>query len=1694
MPGREVISEGVVEVGIDTRLAEAGLKKLEADYQRSFERMGREKAEGKLTVDTTAVDKDMADVKAKLLEFEKKKHTGEIAIDDLGAKASIADLKLKLKELGQKKTEIQVNSKQLRDANRDVEAYRKQEELMAAQFLKTERAQGQLTKAAERDTAVREKASRAAEKDALSLVKNRAEVLKLQDAYAELSKKKSSLEKEGSFTFGGWPGRTAEEARALEKVGADLDLAKHKIESLGGSIDGLDSSGKGGLTKKVMGWIQSFRALRISMGPISGTMGTFGAVLASLGPLIVSLIGGISALAGVIGAGLVGAAAVGAGALGAFALGLGGVALASKDYVTHVKAASAASTKLHEDIIKYGEGATETVKAQEELNNTLKGVSPAARKAFHDLGGLSDEWDNLTKKGRKPFFDAAGSGIETIKKLMPNFARETNKTMDVLGRSVEGFFHKLGGNESKGIMDSLMGDFRQSIPDIVHGFTNIAVAIGNIGQIGGHFLPGIASDFDNITKAFAEKSKTEAFSHKLGEMIHQAGDLITLFGTAGRTIALFFGAGASSGDEMVTQLNDTLTGVNEIMETTEGKNHLSEWFKTSALNTSRFLEALVPIVTTFTKLMNALEPVTGGMLVFADTLGEVVTWIAKLAPLRVVLETIGVALGAAFVANKIHGWVEAASGVLVKLGLMAGETDVVTAAIEAQTVAIQELVTAQGELGGSGLAAGAAAGAGDAAAVAGTIAEGAGAAGATAGGLAVGAAAAPVALALGGGLAFHAGEEHLIGAQATKASEPGGESGLERVQEVWKEITQKSKLGSLTFSKEFTKQINDAFKVKLDKAALFSNMRELETNYSGTYKNIEHDVRESQTAINATTAAGSSEQKEQTLHLMHAEIEAIRSGIHNKTIAYQTGRDAIKKIMHEERDLQHTINQDMTHDQSLMALAYRHTFDSLNKATGESLKELEAQILTTMRNFAYSTSGNTTIGKFRATHGSVAPGSGSHEKFTPDHGKVVEGQARGGLTRVEGRGREDSVPLYANGAISAVVAPGEDLMVVNSHQRPLLDAAVADKYGVGGMPGFFNRYDTPHMAAGGITEPQLHGPDGFFKDAGQAGLHQDTLAARKKAARLQRRARSVSGGVYEGPTPPGVGSWGGFPVDKWIIPELNYARAHGWHGDITSGWRTEAKSAELGFPHDEHTKTSYPGGAVDFGGMTDPAGAANRAAFIRATAGYKGAHLLTPEGFHDDGHMSGTGHAKGGIVAERFAQSVAAHHAPYDAAMALFEAGITETGDATLSTNPSGGDSSSRGALQLLSETAAGDHVNPMNIRAVADLFLTKGYTGAGGAISLSPGDPGSIAQAVQGSEFPERYGQHSSEAAALIKAMGLEYDGQGFKGFNQHGTKKLTANQKFEKKHPKGSTSAGGGTYAPAASKKEIRNTDVGAQKKSKLPSWGGLLPRTMQEELEGRDVNTEEREGVLGLAATKASGMVSRDEAALSKTVAKAHREHKFGTDEERVGRSKIGEDKELQKKAAEAGLAFDKGIIAFTTEEIKGINSRLAHGKLNDAEKRKEIERRTRLEQRRDSAREDTTTQRVTIAEDEAYGEQVTVENEEEAEEAATYAGEVGGQTPQENQKQEEILNAQSQNELIDRQRYDFYNAFSNTVREASNPSPPAYGHEALNPNFGDRPGQSTEADTPPIIITNNFASPPPDAHTWTRNQQFEIGALA
>lgn len=105
------------------------------------------------------------------------------------------------------------------------------------------------------------------------------------------------------------------------------------------------------------------------------------------------------------------------------------------------------------------------------------------------------------------------------------------------------------------------------------------------------------------------------------------------------------------------------------------------------------------------------------------------------------------------------------------------------------------------------------------------------------------------------------------------------------------------------------------------------------------------------------------------------------------------------------------------------------------------------------------------------------------------------------------------------------------------------------------------------------------------------------------------------------------------------------------------------------------------------------------------------------------------------------------------ATLALMEACIVESGVRNLPY----GDSSSVGVLQLLN--IHGSVSTRLNVEWCVKKFLNDGFTGRGGAISLAKSNPsmsaGQVAQAVQGSQYPDRYDQVQREATRWVNAYG---------------------------------------------------------------------------------------------------------------------------------------------------------------------------------------------------------------------------------------------------------------------------------------------------------------------------------------------------
>lgn len=158
-----------------------------------------------------------------------------------------------------------------------------------------------------------------------------------------------------------------------------------------------------------------------------------------------------------------------------------------------------------------------------------------------------------------------------------------------------------------------------------------------------------------------------------------------------------------------------------------------------------------------------------------------------------------------------------------------------------------------------------------------------------------------------------------------------------------------------------------------------------------------------------------------------------------------------------------------------------------------------------------------------------------------------------------------------------------------------------------------------HIAVGALSDAAVRHELELMRKAGVA------VPSGNSAQSFENAQSGTESGIYvEMPETP----WNPQrkPIADWIVPVLEWASGHGWHGTVTSGYRTFYEQAQLNAAGafsapaglSNHETTVYPGGAVD---VTEPS------QLIVVLRGYTGPHKLIGGvlGPVDPEHFSATG-------------------------------------------------------------------------------------------------------------------------------------------------------------------------------------------------------------------------------------------------------------------------------------------------------------------------------------------------------------------------------------------------------------------------------------------------------------------------------------
>lgn len=672
------VAKGDINISLNDGDALAGLDRVEAEFRAKMAAISRMEAKAKIDADAARFDEAIDRVKARIVSL--KAERAEVVVqankDDLDRKITAAELSIT--RLNARKAEVKIEvqgeakaiaaeaaiAKAEADRQKAYDGYaRKREQVQNAEA----RASKDAEKAAYLESTAATRAELAAAKQEARIASLRREYSNLTDKIEEAASKPAPFGKEAKIKVG------LDEAFLRTR----LEAVKAELNTLGGHppVDIKIDTDEGLLQRsklKLLGFFNDLQSkaanignIRINAGPISGTVRTLGAAVAALSPIITSLGGGVVSLIGVLGTGLAGAASVAGGVITGLGLNFAGVFGALKPAIADFTAAEAATKAYATAVQKYGADSKQAKTAQEQMNSTLKSVSPQARDAAIGLHLMSTEWAHLTESTAKhDFGKVLSSGVKTVSNLMPFLAHNTNDTMNIVSSRIDDVLSKLRSPAGIKIFDSLGASANKFLGPALSGLEHLGAAFIHIGDAGARIFAGPAGEGFNkwasdIDKATQPGAKLDAEITRIGG---HAKDLLHFFDSLGKLIGTVLNGSADSGDKLVQSMTKATESWNRFLNTTKGQTDMSQFFDRSVNDVEALAKALNPLLAAFVQWSNLLAPFTTGLLQGISFVSRLIDGITKLIGLGGPLGTLGATFGALFAVNKIGSFV----GMLIK--------------------------------------------------------------------------------------------------------------------------------------------------------------------------------------------------------------------------------------------------------------------------------------------------------------------------------------------------------------------------------------------------------------------------------------------------------------------------------------------------------------------------------------------------------------------------------------------------------------------------------------------------------------------------------------------------------------------------------------------------------------------------------------------------------------------------------------------------------------------------------------------------------------------------------------------------------------------------------------------------------------------------------------------------------------------
>lgn len=366
----------------------------------------------------------------------------------------------------------------------------------------------------------------------------------------------------------------------------------------------------------------------VKLGPFTATVKGLTVGFTALGPIVASLIGGLSAMAATVGGALTSAFTLGVGGAIGFGQSLLGVSMIVGPYLDQVDQASKATDHYAQAVAKYGKDSKQATKAQEQMNNVLKSMSPTARAAFKDLQQAQTVFASMTKASRPALDRALAGATSTFKQLAPNFAGESMAATRNLSGGLVQFFARLRQEErgGKGFLAETFHNANMSMTPLLRGMGSLTLALGNIGAAASRNLPKLTQSFSRLMEGFLGKTSDKNSLNRSMDGLYKDFTTVgkSIF-SATRLLKDFFNAGRSTGRGLFESLTSTFDRWDRFIKSTTGQAKLQSFFTQAGQGFKTIGSVIGVAVRGFVLITQVLSPFAHAARVLADAFTGIIS-------------------------------------------------------------------------------------------------------------------------------------------------------------------------------------------------------------------------------------------------------------------------------------------------------------------------------------------------------------------------------------------------------------------------------------------------------------------------------------------------------------------------------------------------------------------------------------------------------------------------------------------------------------------------------------------------------------------------------------------------------------------------------------------------------------------------------------------------------------------------------------------------------------------------------------------------------------------------------------------------------------------------------------------------------------------------------------------------------------